>query len=362
MPTKVKSVWSYMAIPLILTAIALPTAFFFGGPTLAVAVLALIVMEVSLSFDNAVVNAQVLRNWDEKWRKIFLFWGILIAVFGMRLIFPIVVVGVAMGTPIQDWGSIVAMALNDPEQYHHQLEAVMHVIFGFGGAFLAMVGLAFFLDATKDTHWLGPIEGLLAKAGQIEAVNAAITLSVVVSIGLALAPALQLEFIVAGVAGIVLFVMVKGLGTIMGGGDEESDDKSAQVADVGSKFVRQGLMGFLYLELLDASFSFDGVVGAFAITSSLPWIMVGLGIGAFAVRELTIMAVDRGTLDEFKFLEHGAFYAIIALAGIMLWAPIQHVPEWFTGTISVTFIAIALVHSWLENEKEKREAKATATP
>lgn len=351
-----------MAIPLILTAIAVPTAFFFGGFPLAIAVLALIVMEISLSFDNAVVNAQVLKNWDEKWRKIFLFWGILIAVFGMRLIFPIIIVGVATGTPMLEWGSIVDMALNNPEQYHHELEAVKHMIYAFGGAFLGMVGLAFFLDATKDTHWFGPVEEVLTKAGQIEAVNAAITLAVVASVGMALEPAHQLQFITAGIAGIILFVVVKGLGTITGGGDEDSEVKSAQVSDVPTNVVRQGLMGFLYLEILDASFSFDGVIGAFAITNSLIWIMVGLGIGAFAVRELTIMAVERDTLAEFKFLEHGAFWAIIVLAGIMFYSALQPVPEWITGALSVALIALAVIHSLLVKDKDDDAATAKATP
>lgn len=349
-----------MTIPLILTAIAVPTAFYVGGFSLAIAVTALIVMEVSLSFDNAVVNAQVLRNWDDKWRKIFLFWGILIAVFGMRLIFPIVIVGITTGTPVLEWWSVVDMALNQPDQYHHELEAVKHMIYAFGGAFLAMVGLAFFLDATKDVHWLGPIEALLTKAGQIEAINAAITLSIVVTVGLALDPSKQLEFITAGIAGIILFVIVKGLGTLTGGGDEESEAKAAQVADVGPKIVRQGMMGFLYLEILDASFSFDGVIAAFAITNSLIWIMVGLGIGAFTVRELTIMAVERNTLDEFKFLEHGAFWAIIVLASIMFYSALSQVPEWITGTLSVLLIALAVIHSIMVKDKEKNEAASVA--
>ncbi len=346
-----------MAIPLILTAIAVPAAYYFGGFILAQAVLALIVMEISLSFDNAVVNAHVLENWDEKWRKRFLFWGILIAVFGMRLIFPIVIVGVAMGTPITEWGAVVNMALNNPEEYHHQLEAVAHMIDGFGGAFLAMVGFAFFLDATKDTHWLGPVEGLLAKAGQIEAVQAALTLGGVLLISGYMPEALRLEYVVAAVVGILVFVGVKAVGTLLGGGDEDGEADSAQVSsDVAGKVIKAGIGGFLYLEVLDASFSFDGVIGAFAITNSLIWIMVGLGIGAFAVRELTILAVDRGTLTEFKFLEHGAFYAILALATIMLVKPVWHSPEWLTGSIGAGLILVAFFHSWLENRKEARAA------
>lgn len=357
MPTVQKSVWSYMAIPLILTILGVSAAFVSGGVLLAQAVFALILMEISLSFDNAVVNATVLKNWDEKWRKRFLFWGILIAVFGMRLIFPIVVVGVATGTPVLQWWTIVELALNNPTEYHHQLEGVAHMVDGFGGAFLAMVGLAFFVDATKDNHWLGPIESLLAKAGQIEAVSAGITLGAALLVSTHLEAALQLPYLTAAIVGVLTFVGVKAIGVGLGGGDEGDDADAAQVnSDVAPKIIKAGIGGFLYLEVLDASFSFDGVIGAFAITNSLIWIMVGLGVGAFAVRELTIMAVDRGTLTEFKFLEHGAFYAIIALATIMLLKPVWHSPEWLTGSIGAGLILLAFAHSWWENQQDAKAA------
>lgn len=351
MPTTQKSVWSYLAIPIVLTILGVGAAYYFGGVILAQAVFALILMEISLSFDNAVVNATVLRHWDEVWRKRFLFWGILIAVFGMRLIFPIVVVGFATGTPVLEWGGIIDMAINRPEQYHHELEAVAHMVDGFGGAFLMMVGLAFFVDATKDTHWLGPVEGLLTKAGQIEAVSAGLTLGGALLVSQRLPATLQHEYIMAAIIGVITFVGVKAIGVGLGGGDDGEEADAAQVSDgVGGKIIKAGIGGFLYLEVLDASFSFDGVIGAFAITNSLPWIMVGLGVGAFAVRELTIMAVDRGTLTEFKFLEHGAFYAIIALATIMLIKPLWHAPEWLTGTIGASFILVAFLHSYAVNK------------
>ncbi|MFO0005646.1 MAG: DUF475 domain-containing protein, partial [bacterium] len=100
---------------------------------------------------------------------------------------------------------------------------------------------------------------------------------------------------------------------------------------------RSGIAAFLYLEVLDASFSFDGVIGAFAITRDVVIIMLGLAIGAMFVRSMTVYLVNKGTLDRFVFLEHGAHYAIGVLAVIMLIGTVQHVPEVLTGFIGIAF-------------------------
>jgi hypothetical protein len=134
----------------------------------------------------------------------------------------------------------------------------------------------------------------------------------------------------AGVAGVLTFLGVEGIGSFLEKWGIDHQDISR--ASVGS---------FLYLEVLDASFSFDGVVGAFAITNNLFVIMIGLSIGAFFVRSLTILFVEKETLQEFAYLEHGAFYAIGSLAILMMTSPVLHVPEWITGLIG------AILLGWL---------------
>jgi len=119
---------------------------------------------------------------------------------------------------------------------------------------------------------------------------------------------------------------------------------------------RGGIGGFLYLEVLDASFSFDGVIGAFAITSDVVIIMLGLAIGAMFVRSMTVFLVHKGTLDEFVYLEHGAHYAIGILAVIMLASMKFHIPEIFTGLIGVAFILASLWSS--VQHRKKQEALA----
>ena len=109
--------------------------------------------------------------------------------------------------------------------------------------------------------------------------------------------------------------------------------------------VKSGLAGFLYLETLDASFSFDGVIGAFAITHDIIIIAIGLGVGAMFVRSMTLMLVDKGTLGEFRYLEHGAFYAIGALSALMYIGTLMEVSEIITGLIGAGFIVLALYSS-----------------
>ena len=136
---------------------------------------------------------------------------------------------------------------------------------------------------------------------------------------------------------------------MLGGGpeiDEEGNAGAHDASGASTGVIKAGLGGFIYLEVLDASFSFDGVIGAFAITSDVVIIMLGLAIGAMFVRSMTIYLVEKGTLDAYIFLEHGAHYAIGALAFIMLASGTGvHVPEVVTGLIGVAFIVWAVIAS-----------------
>jgi hypothetical protein len=294
------------------------------------------VMEVSLSFDNAVVNASVLKEMDAKWQQIFLTLGILIAVFGMRLVFPIVIVAIASG---QGMGAVATMALQQPEQYAHYLEQSHIGISAFGGIFLLLVFLYFMLDASKELHWLSVVEERLASLGKLDTIQVMLALIVLFLMQgfLPLEPAERLSLLVAGIGGVILYVAVSSLDSLF-----ESEAEGEAMVNTAK---RSGIAGFLYLEVLDASFSFDGVIGAFAITRDVVIIMLGLAIGAMFVRSLTVYLVNKGTLDEYVFLAHGAHWAIGALAGIMLASIVFHIPEVITGLIGVAFIAMALVSS-----------------
>ena len=168
--------------------------------------------------------------------------------------------------------------------------------------------------------------------GKLEMAPALLSLVVLALMAGSLPAAEGYRFLVAGVWGVVTFVLVDGLGDLIG-------DESAA--------AKTGWAGFIYLEILDASFSFDGVLGAFALTKNIFLIAIGLGIGAMFVRSFTILLVEKGTLNAFKYLEHGAFWAIGALAAVMLLAARFHIPEAITGGVAAVLIIAAALHSWL---------------
>ncbi len=297
-------------------------------------VLVLSVLEISLSFDNAVVNATVLKNMSEIWQRRFLTWGMAIAVFGMRIAFPLIIVAIAAGLgPIE----AVQLSLNDPARYEEVVSSAHVGIAGFGGAFLALVGMRFFFNEEKDVHWIHWLETKLSAVSSIRAVEIAVLTLALYGISLMLDQHEALTFITAGMLGMVTFIAVEAVGTLL------EMREAAQIAS--GAVVRSGLGGFLYLNVLDASFSFDGVIGAFALSNNMVVIALGLSIGAMFVRSLTIMLVRRGTLEEYRFLEHGAFWAIIALAAIMLFSVKFAIPETFTGLIGAILIAASLAWS-----------------
>lgn len=294
-------------------------------------IVVLSILEISLSFDNAVVNATVLKDMDEVWQGRFLTWGIAFAVFGMRVVFPLAIVAIAAGIGPLD---AIGLSLNQPQEYERIVSSAHTGIAGFGGAFLAMVGLTFFFDHEKDVHWIAVIERWLARISHVPAVEIGILLLALWGVSTLLEPGEALTFLAAGILGIVTFIAVDGLNTWL-----ELRDSQRRLAGIA---VRSGLGGFLYLNILDASFSFDGVIGAFALSNNMVVIALGLSIGAFFVRSMTIMLVRKGTLAQFEFLEHGAFWAIIALGGIMLASAKYHIPETITGVIGAVLIGLSL--------------------
>ncbi|MDR2365829.1 MAG: DUF475 domain-containing protein [Zoogloeaceae bacterium] len=320
---------------------------------------ALGVMEVSLSFDNAVVNASILKDMSERWQRIFLTLGILVAVFGMRLFFPIAIVAVATGLGMVE---VSAMALAQPEAYARHLAANHASIASFGGMFLLLVFLTFLFDAERELFWLGRIEARLARLGELKTMSVLLALLALLGVYLwmPLPPPARLSVLSAGVSGVAAFMLVNSLDHFFA--SAAKDEKAANMSNTVNVAKRNGVAGFLYLEALDASFSFDGVIGAFAITRDVVVIMLGLGIGAMFVRSLTVHLVRRGTLDEYVFLEHGAHYAIGALAVIMLAGIVWRVPEILTGLVGVAFIALALISSIRYKKSGKTEGIMNVPP
>jgi hypothetical protein len=319
---------------LILTILAVAAVLTFKGLLAAGVVIIVLIIEIAFSFDNAVINAKILSRLSRFWQRLFLTLGIIIAVVGMRLAFPILLVAL---TAHIHWIEVINIALNDPQTYAHHIEAAHPAINAFGGGFLIMLAFYFFFDRNKTTHWL-PIEKHMKKIGHwaVPPIIAFVLLGI-----LAVSPMNHhgLETISFGSVGIGIYLAIQLLLWLV--------EKIVHV-DAAKAIKLTGLAAltsFFYLEILDASFSFDGVLGAFAITSDVILIAVGLGIGTIWVRSLTIYMVRRKTLEEFVFLEHGAHYAVAFLALTMLLGLLFSIPDYITGVGTILIIGTSFIAS-----------------
>lgn len=297
----------------------------------------LAVLEISLSFDNAIVNANKLKDMTPEWQHRFLTWGIIIAVFGMRIVFPLLIVVIAAHVGPID---ALVMAASRPEDYARIMHDAHLPIAAFGGTFLMMVGLSYFFDGEKDIHWISWLEGQMARFASIKGIEIAFVLVVALAFARLLPEDDASLFLYSAVYGLVTFLVVEVVGALL----DRSQEALAGAA-------KGGFGAFLYLEVLDASFSFDGVIGAFALSQNLFVIAIGLGIGAMYVRSMTIMLVERGTLAQYRYLEHGAFWAILILAVVMYAQTLVHIPEVITGLGGAALIGVSLWSSirWNRN-------------
>jgi hypothetical protein len=330
----------YFAFSFLVTLLGLATAYYWGGPSGLFLASILALMEVSLSFDNAVVNASVLKNMSERWQRRFLTWGMVIAVFGARFLLPLAIVAVITGHGLDE---VALMALQNADEYARHITSAHLQISAFGGMYLLLVFFSFFFQKEKTLHWVDFIERRLSHLGKLESIEVVTALSVLLAAQHYLPPEQRLAALVAGLAGVILFVLVKSLSALFAGGEN-----TAQAVH------RAGFLSFLYLEILDLSFSFDGVIGAFALSKDVVIIMLGLTIGAMFVRSLTVFLVRKRTLDEYLYLEHGAHYAIGALALLMLASMVVEVSELITGLTGICLILLSLVSSVRHRRKQRR--------
>ncbi|WP_406149443.1 DUF475 domain-containing protein [Streptomyces sp. NBC_01012] len=358
--------WSFAV-----TAVGLVAAVFYGGWQAFGIVAILSILEISLSFDNAVINAGILKKMNAFWQKIFLTVGVLIAVFGMRLVFPVVIVAIsAQLGPIE----AIDLSFNDPDRYKELVTDAHPSIAAFGGMFLLMIFLDFIFE-DRDIQWLRWIERPLARLGKIDMLSVCVALIVLLISAMTFATQAHQHggthadkastVMLSGIAGLITYLVVGGLSGFFENKLEEEEEREHEAEEEARKSGKSvssvvlagkaAFFMFLYLEVLDASFSFDGVIGAFAITNEIVLMALGLGIGAMYVRSLTVYLVRQGTLDDYVYLEHGAHYAIGALSIILLVTIQFEIHELITGSVGVILIAWSF---WSSVRRNKAMAAA----
>lgn len=328
-----KHMLTFFTWPSIITVIVLTATAYLGGASAFILATILVLFEISLSFDNAIVNATVLVKMNRFWQKMFLSIGIIIAVFGVRLIFPLLIVSVVTRLNLT---SVLDIAMHSPSQYASLLQASHPAIAAFGGTFLLMIFLTFIFE-DKDIMWLQPLERLLARTGKLGQLPTLTTLLVILGTSQFFTDQYKMTVLAAGAIGLTVFLAINILNHLLA--KKQSSDRRTS-----------NLFLFIYLEMLDISFSMDGVIGAFAISSNIFVIAAGLSVGAIWIRSLTTYLVRHKTLYKYIYIEHGAHYAIGMLA-ILLLASIEHgTPEIVTGLVGVIFVSVAFISSLVHNK------------
>ena len=296
-------------------------------------VFGLILFETVSSIDNAVINAQVLSTMSEKARRWFLIWGLLIAVFLLRGLLPFAIVWIT-NPSLGPVGVITAAFSSDP-RVHEAVELSAPILLIGGGTFLVFLFFHWLFLEPKKFGLRG--ERFIQTLGVWFYAIVSITLAIIVWYALKINPLMAFGAVVGSTA----FFITHGF--------KENAEQAEKSLLTGSK-TRSDLSKILYLEVIDATFSIDGVVGAFAFTLSVPLILLGNGIGAFVVREVTMHNIER--IQKYVYLKNGAMYSIFFLGMIMILGSFGfHIPEWFSPIVTAVVVGYFFIKSRSELKK-----------
>lgn len=293
-----------------------------------VVVIGLVLFEVISSVDNAIVNAHVLKTMPHKYRRIFLIWGLLLAVFVVRGVLPFLIVWLANTnlSLVEVW----SVAFSGSEEMMKALEASKPILLVGGGVYLFMVFVAWlFLEEKKYAFF---VESFIHRQSIWFYAISSVTLTAIIYYSLKVNPTMAL----AASIGATAFFITDGFKK-----NAEEKEKELMNPHLGA------WSKILYLEALDASFSIDGVIGAFAFTMYVPLILIGNGLGAFVVREITIRGIN--VIARFAYLKNGAMYTIGILGALMIAESFgQEFPFWVAPVNTVIILSIFLFLSWRE--------------
>lgn len=272
------------------------------------------VFEVITSIDNAVINADVLSTMSQRARRWFLVYGFFFAVFIVRGLLPLLIIWLA-NPQLGFMGSLTATFSNDPHVAESIEQSAPLLLLG-GGVFLIFLFFNWLFLEPKNYGLKG--ERFIHNQGAWFFAIVSVLLSVIVWFALQVHPMLAFSAVVGSTA----FFIIHGF---------------QQFAEAQEKKLMSGGMSDLskiaYLEVLDSTFSIDGVIGAFAFTFSVPLILLGNGLGAIVLRKLTVSNIDR--IKKYKYLKNGAMYSILFLGSIMILDSFgYHIPHWLSPLIT----------------------------
>lgn len=303
-------------------------------------VVGLVLFETVSSIDNAVINAQVLATMSDKAKKWFLTWGLLVAVFLMRGLLPFAIIW-AVNPALGPWGAVTAAFSADPA-VKESVERSAPVLLAGGGTFLLFLFFHWLFMEPKHYGLRG--ERTFAKLGVWFYAVVSVLLAAIVWYSLKIDPVMAFGAVVGSTA----FFITHGF--------KENAERAEEelLNDTG----KSDMSKILYLEAIDATFSIDGVLGAFAFTLSVPLILIGNGIGAFVVREATIRGIEQ--IKRYIYLKNGAMYSVFFLGCVMLYDSFgHHLPEWLTPVATILIIAFFFIKS--RRELKMNLAKAPIT-
>jgi uncharacterized protein len=296
-----------------------------------IVIVGLVVFEVISSIDNAIVNAHVLKTLPEKYRKIFLFWGLLFAVFAVRGLLPFVIVW--MVNPALSFTEVFHFAFSGDPEITSYVEKSKPILLLGGGVYLYLVALAWLFLEEKKYAFL--VEKFIHRNSVWFYAISSISVTLITFVALKINPILALSASI----GATFFFITDGF-------KKNAEEQEKRLMTDSSMSAWSKIM---YLEVLDASFSLDGVIGAFAFTISVPLILIGNGIGAFVVREFTIRGID--LISKFAYLKNGAMYSIGFLGSIMILESLgQHFPFWLSPVNTIALLGIFLFLSYRETK------------
>ena len=296
----------------------------------------LALFEIIISVDNAIINAEVLATMSKKGRRWFLLWGIIIAVFLVRGLLPWVIVW-ASSPSLGFIGSFTASFSSDPKVAEVIAQSAPILLIG-GGTFLIFLFFHWIFLEPKHYGIIG--EEFIHKKGVWFFAVVSVLLAAIVWLAIKKNPIMAFGAVVGSTA----FFITHGFKE---NAEKEMLEGSSKMSDLSKIF---------YLEVIDATFSVDGILGAFAFTFVLPLILVGNGIGALVVRQLTISNIER--VKKYKYLKNGAMYSILALGVVMLLHSFgAHIPEWSTPVLTFAIIGYFFWKSVKALKNDKNTSK-----